>query len=223
MEQEARKFFEPKLKALGLGVSQIESQSLPELEDSLERIADAARHPEQFGVLRLNLTAGAGVVIARASSESIVEVGILPSLLERKRLVLDRIRTLKPQDQLKSLREQISKSVDDSGVRETLLRILDNQQDEQRKFSHRIEVESRELGAAIQGERRVIQDSIVMVKMEALDAAFRARSENFEKALDKLEGKSVSKYDVVAVVFLILASLGGLVGAIAALLKWINP
>ncbi|MEU1238675.1 hypothetical protein ABZ399_31455 [Micromonospora aurantiaca] len=225
IDQRAREFFEPKLIALGLGIEDIRKQSLSELEESLERIDDASRHPDQFGVLRLTVTARAAVVVVQSDASSVVEVGILPTLLERKRLIIDRIKVLKPQDQLASLRDQIAKSVDDLTVRDKLFSILDHQEVEEKEFVQRIEAESQDLGVALQGERDALQSSIVVakleVKLEALEASFRTRSDGFDKTLGKLEDKSVTKFDVVTIVFLILAALGGLVGAISAIAKWV--
>jgi len=42
-KQEAGRFFETQLEGIGLGRSQIEQQSTPELEDSLVRVDDALR------------------------------------------------------------------------------------------------------------------------------------------------------------------------------------
>ena len=86
--------FEPRLRELSLGVDQIAQQTLQELQDSLDRINDALRNPQAFGEAKILLTADSGAVVARSSSDHHLTIGILPLLLERKRLVLSRIREL---------------------------------------------------------------------------------------------------------------------------------
>ena len=86
--------FEPRLRELGLAVDQIQEQSLQELQDSLERVNDAISNPQSFGEVSVKISADAGVVIARSTSEGQLTVGILPLLLDRKRLILSRIREL---------------------------------------------------------------------------------------------------------------------------------
>ena len=48
IEQAAETFFEPKLRALGLAVDQIEQQDVERLEGSLARINEAMQHPVQL-------------------------------------------------------------------------------------------------------------------------------------------------------------------------------
>jgi predicted nucleotide-binding protein len=85
--------FEERLRPLGLGADDIARQSLAELRDSLEHIQTAIEHPEAFGILNLKVTATTGVLLA-ANSESHVTYGILPLLIARKRLIVERIREL---------------------------------------------------------------------------------------------------------------------------------
>ncbi len=49
-------FFEAQLKTLGLSKKQIQRQSVSELEESLERVNDALRNSEAFGMLRLKMS-----------------------------------------------------------------------------------------------------------------------------------------------------------------------
>lgn len=88
-------FFEPQLIALGLSSSQIENQTPEELKQSLERVNDAIQNPSSFGKLRLTMAAEMGWIIAASNANSNVEeVTILPLLLERKKLILERLGNL---------------------------------------------------------------------------------------------------------------------------------
>ncbi len=113
----ARVFFEPQLIAIGMSKDQIEKQTREELEQSLERVNEAINHPDAFGVLRLKVTADIGLVITTAQSESTVEVSILPLLLERKRVILDRLRILKSSEKIEDLQDLAEKTTEGS-VRE---------------------------------------------------------------------------------------------------------
>ncbi len=90
-----RTVFEPQLIALGLSSEQIERQTREELEQSLERVNEAIHHPDSFGTLRLAADSMGGWYIAKGASDANVqEVNILPLLLERKKLILERLKSL---------------------------------------------------------------------------------------------------------------------------------
>lgn len=88
------KVFEPQLKRLNLGRDQITEQTLEQLFHSLEAVADAMKHPESFGTIRLKVTAELGIIVTKSHAESHLEVGILPLLIERKQQINDRITLL---------------------------------------------------------------------------------------------------------------------------------
>jgi hypothetical protein len=117
--EEANHFFEVQLEGIGLGRSQLEKQSIPELEDSLVRVDDALRTPDSFGVLRLKVTAEVGVIVTTTNSAAHFEVGVVPLLLERKRAIVDRLRKLRSERPITTLSELIE-SVPDQGLREQL-------------------------------------------------------------------------------------------------------
>ncbi|NER78880.1 MAG: hypothetical protein F6K42_04740 [Leptolyngbya sp. SIO1D8] len=81
----AQRFFEPQLVDLELGGDQIATQSLEELQESLERINDAIANPGAFGSIRLQA----------------VEIGAMKLLLERKKLIKTRIRDLRSKREIK--------------------------------------------------------------------------------------------------------------------------
>jgi hypothetical protein len=149
--ERARSFFEPQLKAMGLGQASIEVQSLPQLRDSLLGISDAISHPSQFGQLGLKFTAKAGVIIAQATdTEAVVTIGALPILLERKRQILERIRLLAPEEHLEGVRAVVTEKVEDPAARDQLFEILSEYANEQRKLTEEVEeVERAEVDAAM--------------------------------------------------------------------------
>lgn len=116
---EAQRFFEAQLERIGLGEAQIENQDITELEDSLARVDDALRSPESFGVLKLSVSANAGVFIVKSDTASHIEVGVVPLLLERKKMIVDRLRLLRKQRPISTLTELID-TVSDSGLRDQL-------------------------------------------------------------------------------------------------------
>jgi hypothetical protein len=116
---EAQRFFDAQLERIGLSEAQIESQDITELEDSLARVDDALRSPESFGVLKLSVSANAAVFIVKSDTASHIEVGVVPLLLERKKMIVDRLRLLRKQRPISTLTELIN-SVSDSGLRDQL-------------------------------------------------------------------------------------------------------
>jgi len=117
--EQAGRFFDAQLERLNLSEDQIRDQDISALEDSLVRIDDALRAHESFGVLRMSVTANAVVVIVRSNSETYLELGVVPILLERKRLVVERLRELRSQRPVTTLTELID-SLSDKGLRERL-------------------------------------------------------------------------------------------------------
>ena len=109
--QTARDFFEPRLLEIGLGESQIKEASLEQLKASLERINECIAKPESFGVLRLKAGPTGFFVV---SAEAQLEVGILPLLLQRKKLILDRLSLLSATEGVRGLREQAAAAGDQS-------------------------------------------------------------------------------------------------------------
>ncbi|WP_435220877.1 hypothetical protein [Streptomyces sp. Tue6028] len=86
LERLAEAMFGPQLDSLGLGRRALREHSIEELEASLERVNDAMAHPESFGVFHSKLSAEAGLIITQSGSEGHITLGIMPPLLQRKRL-----------------------------------------------------------------------------------------------------------------------------------------
>jgi hypothetical protein len=60
-EEVVHQYFEPQLARLGLSVEQIERQDLDELNQSLIKVNEAISHPDNFGTVKLKVTADAGM------------------------------------------------------------------------------------------------------------------------------------------------------------------
>lgn len=118
-KEQAERFFEAQLERLNLGVAQIQTQDIVALEDSLVRVDDALRSPDSFGVLKMSVTASGPILIVKSNTEAHLQIGVLPVLLERKTLIISRLRELRSQRPISTLKELID-SVVDSGLRERL-------------------------------------------------------------------------------------------------------
>jgi hypothetical protein len=113
-EKKIQIHFETQLKELGLAKDQIETQSLDELQQSLETVNDALKHPESFGTFAIKVSADGGIPILASKTDAHFERGILQLLLSRKRLILDRIRTLSASEKIESIQDLISQVKDES-------------------------------------------------------------------------------------------------------------
>ena len=131
-ERVMRQLFEPELAKLGLDRQDIDKQSREQLEQSLQTLNDAIRNPQIYGVVHLKYT-GDGVVITDKADQSHVEVGILPLLLERKQLILNRLAHLKGEEKFDNLRDLIA-SLSDNGVREKLTSQVEQLESEDRRL-----------------------------------------------------------------------------------------
>lgn len=136
-------YFEQQLIPLKLSEEQISTQSLDELNDSLERLNDAIKNPDSFGELRLVATVDGGLVIAKAHSEYHQKIGILPLLLKRKQQIIDRIRVLSQGEKVDSLRAAVDR-VSDEDVRKTLVAQLDELEAEAKKLRQESEKVEKE-------------------------------------------------------------------------------
>ncbi len=159
--------YEGQLTDLGLAKEQIEEQSLQELEASLERINDALKHPESFGVMNVKLSATVVLVITSVDSESIFQIGIVPVLLERKKLILERIKLIKENQGIQSLRDMIG-SISENDVKEKLEKKINeissfaSKQAEETK-----KIENERIKAEIESQERLQKLEIEMMEKRA--------------------------------------------------------
>ncbi|MGW2563091.1 hypothetical protein ACWCXB_28415 [Streptomyces sp. NPDC001514] len=110
-------FYDPVLSVIGLTEQQIQSLDLPGLQEALTRVNDAIANPDQFP--KVELAARAGKVVGMlADSTMSASMGVLPLLLQRKRLILERISDLRSQEKIGGLRELIDRIPDEDTKRE---------------------------------------------------------------------------------------------------------
>ncbi|KPI29755.1 hypothetical protein OV320_4094 [Actinobacteria bacterium OV320] len=98
-----RDMYEPILALLGLSVDSIKNYDLPDLEQALTRVNEAISHPEQFGTMP---TSNVKMWVVENPER---KIGILPFLLERKRLILERIKELRSKERLDGLQDLIER------------------------------------------------------------------------------------------------------------------
>ncbi|MFD9488330.1 hypothetical protein ACFWBX_31075 [Streptomyces sp. NPDC059991] len=208
-------FFEPALKKLGLTVEQIERQSLEQLQISLETVNDALLHPDSFGLMKVKAQAEAGLVLTPAKSEALVEIGIAPLLLERKRLILGRIKDLQPAAQLERFRAEVEEKVADPVIRGQLLKALEEHARTQEELASRLEEESVEATDALINETASVTHAVAVAKLEA-------RTDSLEKLAAKLDADKAGRFDVVTITLLMLTAVGGLTGAVIAIIRWVT-
>ena len=145
--RKAREKFEPQLETLHLTENQINQQNLTELEGSLQHIDDTIKAPESFGTLKLTMT-GTGIKIADSQNKNAFEVDIIPLLLERKKLILERIRELKAKEQIVGLRDLAGKSLDNE-----IRTKIESAINEFKKQSEASYMQSQEVDAKLQEEK----------------------------------------------------------------------
>lgn len=116
LQEQAEEYFEPQFASLGLSVTTIDNQTLDDLRASLARVNELIGNPGDLGTFRLS-TSTASAIVARA--EATFEVGALPILLQRKRLILDRIAMLGGKAQASTLRDLVA-DVQDQDVKARL-------------------------------------------------------------------------------------------------------
>jgi hypothetical protein len=91
-ENDLYSYFENRLRKLEISVNLIEQQNEEELRESLNAIERAMENPDSFGKLAFRFSSEGTVFVAKGKAESHFEVGILPLLIERERLVRQRLR-----------------------------------------------------------------------------------------------------------------------------------
>ncbi|MFJ4090888.1 hypothetical protein ACIPYS_04835 [Kitasatospora sp. NPDC089913] len=100
------------LSLSGLTEAQINALDLAGLHEALSRVNDAIARPDQFP--KINFAAHSGKIssiLADRPAEG--AMGVLPLLLHRKRLILERITELRSQEKISGLRELIDRIPDE--------------------------------------------------------------------------------------------------------------
>jgi hypothetical protein len=168
-----RQFFDAQLRRLGLAEDQIRQQGLDELQLSLQKVNGAIENPDSFGKLRIKVGGEAGAVITQSATDYHFELGILPLLLERKGQILERIRVLRPEQQLSELREDVVASVEDPAERERLVKTIDQRFEEQREARENLDREQAQVEAA-RGEAREREQRLQIEIRERRSAIYRS-------------------------------------------------
>jgi hypothetical protein len=167
-----RDYFDPQLGNIGLTRDQISKQSLEELNESLVRVNDAISHPDGFGTLRLRIFPSGGrvnFVIADGSQDAQVEVSILPLLLERKSLILNRLKNLLGDKTVRSLGDLVA-SVADPDLRAKIEGELSAMAEHSRRL-----VEQEGVVAQLQAEQITKRDeAVAKLRVELFERRLRA-------------------------------------------------
>lgn len=164
-EEQIQIHFEFQLRELGLGKDQIENQTLDELRQSLETVNEALKHPESFGTLAFKISGVAGVPILTPSrDEAHFERGVLQLLLSRKKLILERIRTISASEKIDSIQDLINK-VNDDEVRDKLNQEVADLRDE----AQRLREQSKEVDQKQTQEAIKTQTELERVKIELFE------------------------------------------------------
>jgi hypothetical protein len=159
----ANEYFESLLEDLGLSRSTLEQQPIEELQESLVRVDDALRSAEFFGVVRLKITASAGAIIASNQSEAHFEVGIAPLLLERKKLITDRLRQLRGGIKINSLRDLIE-TISDEELRKQLRTELEATHQSKAELEQEVEEGSAFVAMAMDPDNPQLVDVLDAIK-----------------------------------------------------------
>ena len=132
--------------AIGLGEAEIKQQSLEELQQSFERVNDALNNADSFGTIAISFAGESGAIIVQdKGKDSVINIGIVPILLERKKLILDRIALLKEKRKIEGL-EDLVNEVSDDDVRTKLQAQLAELQSDSKKIDEQLqEVEQQQV------------------------------------------------------------------------------
>jgi hypothetical protein len=117
-------FYEAQLARVGLDKPSLEQQSAMELEDSLDRLDVMLANPASLGLFRMQFQASGTAIISKSSSDAHLEYGPVALLLERKKIVTDRLRTLRMEQPVHDLISMVN-SIDDAKLRKLLLAELE--------------------------------------------------------------------------------------------------
>ena len=155
-DETIKEIFDSQLEKLNLSENQIIKQDLPELRESLSRINDAIAHPEGWGELYIKYTS-IGVILAQSSSDCHRnKVGILPILLERKKLILERIKELSEKEKLENL-EGLAENLSEGEAKDRFLKEIEAIKNEASEYKRAIQdITARETEATIKLEQQRI-------------------------------------------------------------------
>jgi Fe2+ transport system protein B len=161
---QAQEYFEPQLMEMGFEKIKIEAQSLQELRQNLDSINEAIKHPESFGTLGFALNARGTVYITKSKSDAQFEIGILPLLLERKKLILERIRLLSSNEKIETIQDLIN-HVEDEEIKKN----LEKQVQDLKNESQGLREQTREVELEQNQERTKTQTELARLNVELFE------------------------------------------------------
>jgi Fe2+ transport system protein B len=196
----ARKYFDTILKPLGLTENQILEKDLPELKKSLTSINDLIDKHQSFPSIKLKMTSSARIVITTASQEAHFEIGILPVLLERKKLIIERLRSFESKQAIKSIKDLIDQ------VQDPDLKLkLDKELGELNSKSQELREEAKKLEKLQMDEKITAEERVLKMQL--------ALSENKKEYL-KMFLEKQSMATIVGAILLILITLSLIIGVL---------
>ncbi|MBD2103593.1 hypothetical protein [Leptolyngbya sp. FACHB-261] len=161
---QAQEYFEPQLAELGFSKSQIETQSLDELRQSLESINEAIKHPGSFGSLSFSVGAEGKIFVTSSKSNAQFEIGILPLLLDRKKLILEKIRILSSNEKIETIQDLINR-VNNEEIKKKLEKEVNELRDE----AQRLREQSKEVEQEQNQERVKSQADLAKLNIELFE------------------------------------------------------
>lgn len=127
---DSAKKLEPYFTYIGLSNSQISSYSIEQLESYLKTVEDLIKDPQKLGFPEDLGSINIRVLGVKAN----LNILIISVLLEKKRLILDRITTLRSQEKIATLRDLVARKVNDSDAQGKLLQELQSLENEAQKL-----------------------------------------------------------------------------------------
>jgi hypothetical protein len=164
IEEDVQSYFEEQLTELNLSKNQIEIQRIDELQESLETIERALKHPESFGTLAFKISEDGRAILTSSNSDFHFERGILKPLLSRKRLILERIRSLSTSEKIESIKGLINE-VNDEDIRNKLSKEVSELKDESQELAEK----SKEIEQKQNQEATRTQSELERLKMELFE------------------------------------------------------
>jgi hypothetical protein len=162
VSQIIRFHFDPTLSSLYLGKDQILKQSISELRASLERVNDALRSPDSFGSIKVLI--GSDGILTISRSDYNFEIGIAPTLLERKKIILDRIYSLTSAEKI----ETINALVDEVKDEDVKLKI-EEQIEQFNTENQYISEQKKEVENDVQEENQKTQSELARLSVEMFE------------------------------------------------------
>ncbi len=122
--------------------------------------------------------ADVGVILANTGTEANMEIGIVPILLERKKLILDRIRQLKGEQKIENLHDEL-KNIPEDNVRVKLEKQLEELKTESSKYIQ----QSKEVEQARMQEQLNSQEKLRRLEQEISERKAKTWQSYFRREL----------------------------------------